>query len=170
MKTAIKLIWATLALGALLTVPALATNVPATLTINAVRDLSVSPSSLDFGDATLGDFEAGYTGVETMQCTIKSNTTWALTIYGSAATWGSNGGWQSKPRSDIKVKAVSTGGDADYSDFAVLPATADTIYTGGATTTSGVTKNIEVKVALSFANDSPGDYTYSNIVVTLGAQ
>jgi hypothetical protein len=134
-------------------------NVPATMTIQAVRSVSVTPTTLNFGTPSVDDFNAGFTGEQQLTATILANTTWGLYVTGNAATWNLNG----KPRSDIKFKSSS--GDQDT--YAALDATGGKVYHG--TATAGVNRVVTFKVALSFANDSPGTYTYNSVVVTVGA-
>jgi hypothetical protein len=135
-----------------------------TFTIDAFRDLTVSPSTLAFGNVGATEMIRGYTDYFELQATVKANAGWTLSISGSSATW-SNG---TKQRSDLQYKTgvtVPPSNDAGTT----LTGSATSIYTDGASTNAGIVKKIFLRSLLHMDTDIPASITYNNIVLTLSA-
>ncbi|HET7632332.1 MAG TPA: hypothetical protein VFK16_08465 [Gemmatimonadaceae bacterium] len=141
-----------------------ATGIPSTcttsrtlsMTIRPVVRASVSPAAVNLGTPTASDYNQGYmqaAGSQTV--TVKSNTTWTLTIRSSQGSWTNVGGRGNKPRGDLEY-ATSPGGP-----YTAMPgnggATALTVATG--TATAGTTVTIYYRVLWDWTLDSAGSYS-----------
>ena len=124
------------------------------MSIEGVRAITIDSGTLVF-TPDLAQLVAGWTTVETLDSTLSSNEDWLLTIRGSSATW--TGPWL-KPVGDI-YWSYGAGG---YT--ALTTSSAD--VTSGVPVANGAVQ-INIKIALDLGDDTPGNYSYTNIVLEL---
>jgi hypothetical protein len=149
-----------------------ATLTPCTTAANAARlsitigpafALTVAPANTVLSAPAAADFNTGYVQTTGPTATMRSNTSWTISISASTATWTgvttqTEPAWTSKPATDLRW-ATAPGGP-----FTAMTTTAATVLTGAATAGSSVT--LYYRTNYSWTTDTPGNYSIQ-IVLTM---
>lgn len=132
-----------------------------TITITPAARLSVASVSVQLPGPSASSFTTGFGDAAGVGTTVRSNTSWAVTIFATDALWTALpvSARQDKPASDLQF-ATALGGP--FTDISTSP---QSLRSGGATGTEAFTLYLRTKYA--FTLDSPGTYSIPlNLVIS----
>jgi len=122
------------------------------LSVPGVRALKLDRTSLQFTPGAQ-EMEAGWTQQQVLLARVSANVEWALKLSGTVEQW--EGPWD-KPVGDIHWKCGGGG-------YTALTLTEAVAAEGGPCNQQTVP--LHFRIRLDWANDTPGEYTYSYILI-----
>ena len=137
-----------------------------TMPVSDVIRITASPSIVDLGSPTLGDFTTGYRDVIGPASTIvvKANRAFQVQISGTSATFGYTGSLANplKPATDLQWATSQAGLSSAPNDFSSVM----TLMSG--TATASASTSLYFRTAWVITRDVPGTYSFA-VSLTLSA-
>ncbi len=142
-------------------------DVQVSVSIPPIVILTLDKESINWLSSQIGinDYNTGYTLVtKNVNCNIKSNTNWILTVHGSSQYFNETSPWQ-KPVGDIEWQDGGPGFNTLlWNDPGTIP-----VAEGGPQDGSDPDTDVQVgfHILLDWDDDVAGYYEYSDVVFTL---
>lgn len=124
------------------------------ITVTRAVRLALSATSIALDAPMPADFDAGFGQTAGPQLTVKSNSTWSISIRSTQATWTASGpsARANKPTSDLRWATNPAG------PFTNLSTTATTMQVSAAPS-AGTVVPLHFRVAYAWTLDTPGTYS-----------